>query len=524
MYKSIRPTVKWAAKVLAGIVAASLAATALSGCSGGTASSSASKTLTLAASSSPTSFDPSKNANGGVQSFFQQLTFESLIQKGSDGSYLPGLATSWGYVPGHEGTQYEITLRSDVKFSDGTPVTADAVAASLNYFSTKATGPSAGSFTGITATAEGTDKVLLEAATPNPVITEMLTPYNNAGNIISPAGLANPDAMANASFGAGPYIYQPDQSTTNSQYVFTPNPNYYDQSRIHFDKVVIKVMSDTNAALSALRSGQIDIFVGDTTQTDTAKSAGLTVTSSMSQFSPVFLVDWGGTVVPALGNQQVRQALNYAIDRDSIATAVFGSFGKATDQPNTPGWDAYDPNLEGTYTYDPAKAKQMLADAGFPSFSFDLLYAAFEPTTTKVVQAFAQQLSQVGVTVNLRAAADFSELSSAMSSGTVSALSLMWGGQTQFANTNQAFVPTGMLNPYKNEVPGLDPLFQKYLTTSDDGRAAAAQAVQKQLVIQAVSVPIAQVATPWISSPKLQNFKLDPTGVPNSPADWTKSS
>jgi len=510
-------------KMITAVALAGLLATTLAGCASG-GNQQSTKTLTIAAASSPSSFDPSRNANGGTQSFFQQLTYESLIEKGTDGSYQPGLATSWGYVAGHEGTQYEITLRSGVKFADGTPVTADAVAASLNYFSTKASGPSAGSFTGITATAEGTDKVLLTSDTPNPVITEMLTPYNNAGNIISPAGLANPDAMANATFGAGPYTYDPNQSVTNSSYVFVPNPNYYDQSRIHFDKIVIKVMSDNNAALSALQSGQIDIFVGDATQTDAAKAAGLTITASPSQFSGIFLVDWGGTVVPALGNLQVRQALNYGVDRDSIASAVFGDFGKATMQPNTPGWDAFDPNLENTYPYDPDKAKQLLAAAGYPSFSFNLLYAAFEPTTTKVVQAFAQQMSQIGVTVNLTGASDFSEMSSYTATGTFSAMSNMWGGQTQFANSNELFTTTGFLNPYKNVIDGFDPLFQAYLTASDDNRVAAGQAVEKQLVDQAVTVPIAQASIPWISSAKLQNFKLDPTGVPNNPADWTISS
>lgn len=509
-------------KVAVAVTVLGTAAACLTGCSSsGGGSSTAATTLTIAAASAPISFDPTKNSNGGTQTFYQELTYEPLIEKSSSGAYAPGLATKWGYVPGHEGTEFEVTLRSGAKFSDGSAVTAAAVANSINYFSKNATGPSSGSFQGITATGESSDKVLLTSATPNPTIAELLTAYNYAGDIINPTGLAAPSKLANATFGAGPYVYQPSQSVTNSQYVFTPNKYYYDQSRIHFKKVVVKVISDNTSALSALRSGQVQIFQGDNTQSSAAKSAGQVVTAATSDFTGVFLMDWEGKVVPALGNLQVRQALNDAVDRPAIAKAVFGTYGKATEQPNTPGWDAYDPSLNNTYPYSPTKAKQLLSQAGDSAFSFNLLYAAFEPTTTKVVQAFAQQLSQVGVTVNLTGASNFSELVSDLGKGTYSGLSLQWGGQTQYSNTNELFTTSASVNPYKNTVQGLDKAFQEYNTSADAGRTAAAHAVEKILVQQAVSVPIVQQQNLWISSPKLKGFKLDPTGVSNSPADWT---
>ena len=516
------PTRRRALAAAAVVVAGALA---LSGCSsGGSTASSGAQTLTIAASSAPLSFDPSKDSNGGTQTMYQELAYQSLLEKDSSGKYVAGLATKWGYVAGQEGKEFEVTLRSGAKFADGTAVTPAAVAASINYFAKHATGPSAASFSTLSAAAEGSDQVMITSSSANPIIDELLTPYNLGGYIISPAGLKKPSALANATFGAGPYVYQPSQSVTNDHYVFTPNKNYYDQKRIHFSKVTVKVIANNTSAMSALRSNQVQLFAGDTTQVSTAKSAGVRISAATSGFTGLFIMDWQGKVAPALGKQEVRQALNYAIDRKSIASAVFGAYGKATDQPNTPGWDAYDPSLESTYPYDPAKAKQLLADAGYANgFSFELLYNAFEPTTAKVVQAVADQLGKVGVTVKLKGAQSFSELGSDLTSGTSSALSLGWGGQTQFANTNQLWTPSASVNPYKNTAPGLAPLFAAYNSSTSADRTAKAQAVEKQIVDQALSVPVVQQQGLWFSSKKLQNFKLDPTGNPNNIADWTLS-
>ncbi|GAA4168160.1 ABC transporter substrate-binding protein [Gryllotalpicola koreensis] len=511
-------------RAVAAVAAAGTVAALLAGCSGGGKSSSSTQatTLTIAASSAPGSFDPTKDSNGGTQTMYQELAYEPLIEKAADGSYAPGLATKWGYVAGQEGKQFELTLRQGAKFADGTAVTAEAVANSLNYFSKNVTGPSAASVKGITAQAEGSDKVLLTAPTPNPIIAELLTPYNLAGNVMSAAGLAKPSALANATFGAGPYVYQPSQSVTGDHYVFTPNKYYYDQKRIHFKEVVIKVISNNTSAMQALRSGQVDVFAGDSTQVSTAKSAGVKIYSGTNGFTGLFIMDWAGKLSPALGNQQVRQALNYAVDRKAIAKAVFGDYGTPTDQPNTPGWDAYDKSLENTYSYDPAKAKQLLKDAGYGNgFSFALVYNSFEPTTAKVVQAVADQLGKVGVTVKLTGASNFSELGTDLSSNKFSALSLGWGGQTQFVNTNQLWVQGASVNPYNNTVPGLPAAFSAYTSSTDADRNAKAQAVQKIIVDQAVSIPVVQSKGLWFASSKLKGFKLDPTGNPNNAADWT---
>ena len=483
----------------------------------------AAKLLTIAASAAPGSLDPTKTSNGGVQSFYQELAYAPLLDKDAKGNLVAGLATKWGWEPGAEGTRFDLTIRKGALFADGEPVTATAVANSLNFFAKNGSGPTAASYSTWKATSKGDDQVVIETSKPSPILADLLTPYNVGGNIMSPKGLADPAALATATFGAGPYVYDPAQSVAGDHYTYTPNKNYYDRDKVKFDKVVIKVVANNNSALQALRSGQIDLFTGDPTQVASVKRSNLSVISAPSGFAALFLVDWKGTLVPALGNQKVRQALNFAIARADIAKVVFGDLGKPLDQPNTPGWDAYSPALENTYPYDVNKAKQLLKEGGYPNgFTMNILYTAFEPTSTKVIQAVAQQLSKIGVTVNLTGASNFTELNADLASKKFSGFAMMWGGQTQFANTNQLWQPNSSANFFRNPVDGLDPAFAAYLSSTLATRSATAQAVQKVIVDQALTVPIALVQSPWFANPKLKGFALDSTGNPVGPVYWSK--
>jgi peptide/nickel transport system substrate-binding protein len=128
-----------------------LAMAAMMAAAGAVQAQEGSDTLNIALNGPPLSFDPARADNGnGV--IYTQLVYEPLIRAASDGTLQPGLATEWGYV-GEGNKQFEVKIREGAKFSDGTPVTTEAVAASLNYFVKNATGPTAAAFAGITATA-----------------------------------------------------------------------------------------------------------------------------------------------------------------------------------------------------------------------------------------------------------------------------------------------------------------------------------------------------------------------------------
>src|SRR5690349_19393935 len=122
------------AAVISAISAASLLATACTSASTTTTTKGGSSngTLTVALGFPPQSLNPGADGNGG-QNIVQWLSYEPLIRANSDGTFSAGLASSWKYV-GTGNKQFEMTIRSGAKFSDGTAVDAAAVAASLNYF------------------------------------------------------------------------------------------------------------------------------------------------------------------------------------------------------------------------------------------------------------------------------------------------------------------------------------------------------------------------------------------------------
>jgi peptide/nickel transport system substrate-binding protein len=513
-------SVPW--QICAGLGAVSLAV--LTGCAGGggnataggastgtsTGASPASQTLTIAVSGPPVSMDPS-HADNGNGLYPMELTYEPLIWENDNGSLSPGLATSWRYV-GTGNKTFELTIRSGAKFADGEPVTPQAVANSLNYFP-KGSGPSTADLAGVTAKVSGANAVTLTSKTPDPVFPQLFSQDYLAGDIISPKGLASPKSLTATPAGAGAYVLDSAGTVADEQYTFTPNPNYYDPTRVHYKKIVIKVITQPTSELSALQTGQIDLMFGESQQVKAAQSAGLQVKySGAAAWDGIFLMDRGGKLVKPLASVQVRQALNYAVNRPAIASAVFGVLGKADDQPVTPGWDEYVPSLENYYTYDVAKAKQLLAQAGYPhGFTMSLEYAALEAQTQEMVQAFAQQMSAIGVTVTLKAEPTITALASDLSSSKYSAVSLEWGGQPMFLQVGECWLPTSVLNPFHAATPDFITQFNA-ATGAPASEVSADMAKLAAVTVQdAYTVPIAEIQSVEFARSGLQGL---PTQAP----------
>jgi len=504
-------------QLLAGLSALSLTlVTACSGGGGNAAAGSSStpstdQTLTVAVSGPPVSMDPS-HADNGNGLYPMELAYEPLIWENENGSLSPGLATSWRYI-GTGNKQFELTIRKGVKFSDGQPVTAQAVANSLNYFP-KGSGPSTADLAGVKAAVSGPDTVTLTAKTADPVFPQLLSQDYLAGDIISPNGLATPKSLTAMPSGAGAYVLDTAATVADEQYTFTPNPLYYDPSRIHYKKIVIKVITQPTSELSALQTGQVNLMFGQAQQVSAAQSAGMQVKySGAAAWDGVFLLDRGGKQVKALGNVEVRQALNYAVNRAAIASAVFGVLGKPDDQPVTPGWDEYVPALANYYAYNVTKARQLLAQAGYPhGFTMSLEYAALESQTQEMVQAFAQQMAAIGVTVQLKAEPTITALASDLSTAKYTAVSLEWGGQPMFLQTGECWLPTSVLNPFHTATTTFLSQFNA-ATGAPPSQVTADMANLGTMTVQdAYTVPIAEIESVEFASPALKGLPSQAPG------------
>ncbi len=503
--------------LLASLAAAAALALTLTGCGGGgSAAPGADKTvLTAVITGQPKSLNPAEASNGIT--FVTDLAYGSLIDVDASGELVPGLATAWEYV-GDTNTQLKITLRPEIVFSDGTPMDAEAVAASINYFKT-GNSATAGAFVDISAEAQSDGTVLVTSAKPNPIMPQLFTPFYLGGDIIAPAGVAAPDALANQTIGSGPYVLDASQTVAGDHYTYVPNEKYWDQDAIHWEKVVLKVITSVTSAVQALNSGQVDFLVGDVNTVATAEQGNNDVLSAPFYWNGIFILDRDGTVVPALKDVRVRQAMNYAVDREAIVKAIYQGQATATDQPETPGWDAWDAGLDDTYPYDPEKAKELMKEAGYEDgFTAAINYSA-AADSEPVVQAIAAQLAEIGITLELRASGN--DYPTDLYSLKYPLTSLPFGGQPQFANATQAFLDKGSLNPFNSIDPGLQTLFDEYAAAPEADRDAKAKVVEKYIVDQALALPVAVVDAKLFVSKAVDGVELLPTGWPTNIRLWT---
>lgn len=477
----------------AALVAA--AGLALAGCTGTSSGGDtpADRTLTVAVGTPPVSLDTLKAATGVPGTWFETPAYAAVLTRDADGQIQAGLAEKWGYV-GDGNTEFEFTLRDGLTFADGTPLTATEVADSLTYFTATTTGPTRAYFAPMTFTAVDDLTVHITSAVPNPIIPDMLTVGLLGGAPISPAGIADESARAGDTFGAGQYVLDTAQTVSGDHYVYVPNENYYDQNAITYSQIEIKVIPNPQQQVQALKTGQVDAIVGDPSIGGTVTGGGFQEIHQPATVYNFYLMDRDGKVVPALANEKVRQALNFAVDRESIAQAALGDYGTATDQTAIDAGPAsgYDAALESVYGYDPEKAKQLLAEAGFADgFTIPATYLGFSPTDTTIAQAVASQLAEVGVTLDLKSEPDFGSWVNDLVSGNYAATLLTGDGSQMYINAQFAFTPNAVMNQFGVSDPALNDAFQALATATPDQIGAAAQAVNKVIVDEALALPIA---------------------------------
>jgi hypothetical protein len=353
---------KWKV-ALAGAVAAALA---LTGCAGGTSSSGSSSaktggTLTLGLITQATTFS-AQDANWANEAPYMQAVYDTLIHANADGTIAPWLATKWSYDDTK--TKLTLTLRTDVKFSDGEAFNADAAAQNLKRFRDGASPNKSllAQVSDVKAVDASTVEIDLKAA--DPAILVALT--QNAGLMESPKAFTASDIKTNP-IGSGPYTLDTKNTVPGSSYTFVRNAGYWSASTFPYDKVVMKVFSDATAELNAIKGGQVSgANLIDNGSLDQIKAAGYTVNAQELDWTGLILLDRDGKLAKQLGDVKVRQAIAYAFNRDALLKAIDKGNGTVTEQIFPKSSPAYDASLDSTYTYDVAKAKQLLSDAGYP--------------------------------------------------------------------------------------------------------------------------------------------------------------
>ena len=456
-------------RIALSLIGVAMLATAACGGSGTPAEGGSRGTFTMSAFPTGNSLDPWKSQ---LSLYVAAATYDSLTHLNADGTVAPWLATSWHYS---DATALVMDLRTDVAFADGTRFDAAAVKANIDY--AKSATPANFAAQAYLAVIRSVDvlsasRVRFNLTSPQPDL-----PYGfsqQAGWMVSPSALKNPTALAAAPVGSGPYVLDKSGTTPNQTYVFTQNPNYWAAGQWpRFKKLVVQLMANPTAADNAARSGQID-YQYELTSGGTNISGWQVTQGSPSALFGFAIFDVKGKINKPLGDVRVRQAMNYAIDRQAILKTVLGGHGVVdASVPFGPDSLGYRKDLDSYYTYDVARAKQLLAQAGYPNgFSVDVLN---NPQWDRMAQALAGYLRKVGINVRLSNHGD--DLVQQTNSGKwAMAMSLQSVTGLAHSDFSSTMTTDSTLNPLRNSDATLDDLLAKAVTAQADE--------QKQLYAQ----------------------------------------
>ena len=353
--------------------------------------------VNMAFSVAPNQLDPHRSATAGNNTYWY-LWFDRLTEITNDLDVVPMLATEWSYSD--DGTTFDMSLREDVVFHDGTPFNAEAVVANINRAKTIEGSVVANSLAGVESVeATGEYEVRFNLPEAQPANLPVLL-SGNAGAMISPTFIANEtvDLLEEiADVGSGPYQvvdWQPGQSVS-----YVRAPEFWDPGRQLLAELTISLV-DPAARINGVRTGEFD--VGQSAATDSAEAISIGESGGFSYHPEVINTVYGALFNPAMGdlaNQQVRQAIMYAMDREAINEGLFEGRCEPRFQPFPEDSKYFFPEIEERYPYDPEMARQLVAESGIenPTFDVEVSPGSYEPFS-QVMQA---QLADVGITMNI---------------------------------------------------------------------------------------------------------------------------
>ncbi len=336
------------------------------------------------------SLDPHQTVAAGTREVLFNI-FEGLVKPNSDGEMIPAVAEK--YTLSEDGTTYTFTLREGVKFHNGQAVTAEDVVYSINRCAAVPEGqekPLVAAFSAVKSVEALDEKTV--AVTIAQRDLEFIS-YMTAA--IIPAGYENQDT---APVGTGPFRFV--SRTPQQDFVMERFEDYWG-APAWLDKVTYKICENADALVMNLNGGSIDLCAHLTSAQASQLNQNFQVLEgTMNLVQAIYL----NNQAKPFDNQLVRQALCYAIDRQGIMDMVADGHGTAVGSSIYPAFTKYFlPELVDKYPHDVAKAKELLAQAGYPD-GFDMTISVpnnYQPhmDTAEVV---AEQLREAGINVTIQ--------------------------------------------------------------------------------------------------------------------------
>jgi peptide/nickel transport system substrate-binding protein len=364
------------------------------------------------------SMDPYSRQETFLLSFNANI-YEPLVRRDRELKVEPALAASWEQ-PGP--TVWRFRLRPNVRFSDGTPFTADDVVFSIQ----RALGQGsnvAGSLASVKEARKVDDLTVdIETKEPNPIFLEEITGIGMMSRVWAERHNATRSADLTAreenfatrnAMGTGPFLLvsrEPDRRT-----VLAPNPNWWDKPEHNLTRVEFNVISNDATRVAALISGELDmLYTVPPQDTDRLRRTPNVTVHQQAEMRTIYL--GFDQLRPELlksdvkgrnpfQDVRVRRAVNHAIDRNAITRTVMRGQARPTSLMIGPGVNGFTEAADRLPEYNPDLSRRLLAEAGYPNgFGVTMdcpndRYVNDEATCTAVVS----MLARIGIRVNLAA-------------------------------------------------------------------------------------------------------------------------
>ncbi|PBC47980.1 hypothetical protein CJ179_13955 [Rhodococcus sp. ACS1] len=495
----LRRTIRVAAALLAVGLLASCGSTD-SG-SGGSGSPNTEATLRTGWTTGTQTLDPHMATSEIVTfRFGLNMIYDRLFTVKADGTAEGMLVENYSYS--EDGLALVLDLREDATFRDGSPVDGDVVKVNLDRARTLDS-PSVKSRMKpvVDVAVTGPYQVTLTLANPTDVVPYILAEM--AGFIMHPDLIAhgNPAVETNGSGAYSVDSFAPGEKLV----IVRDRTDYWDKNAAKIARIEYEAIPDAQAFTNAMAGGQIDLglFVPGTVAALDGRKGLVTVNIPSGTGVELFL---NRNTAP-LDDVRVRKAINYAYNRQEIVAALFPG-SDARYQYSRAGLPGYDASLEGIYSYDPERAKKLLAEAGHPD-GIDLGRVIVVNTVTPgVADVLQEQFAKAGIKMT-PIVKDGLEGPQSFSRGEASAMvqvSTMGTGFT--AGSNYRWGPR--TNP-----AGVTPEYEKMLTDATDPRRsrqereASSVELNRYLVEEAWGAPLTWSTAPWVMSDKVGNFSAE---------------
>lgn len=334
--------------------------------------------------------------------------YDSLIYLDEMGTVHPGLATEWSFSDDNLTVTY--TLREGVNFHDGTPFNAAAVQATVERHLDPATASPTAYMLGPIDSVTAIDEYTVAYTYTEPFVPMFVgLGYSYCAPISVTAAAERGDDFGRNPVGTGPYKFV--EWTADDTIVLEKNPehtwttSYYEvEQPPQVDRVEFVVIPEDATRLASLESGEIDLVAG----TDAVPIDKIRVLQDTPGISVVTRPALGcyyayiNTTRELMSDERVRQALNYAIDKEALVGLVLDGNGAASSSPLGSGFGDYNPDLNA-YSYDPEQAKALLAEAGVTEpLELKFLVIA-SPVYQRAAEVIQENLAAVNINVTIEA-------------------------------------------------------------------------------------------------------------------------